>query len=66
LRPRCISFFALISASVHRQAMVHFIGGGPGAPDLLTIRAAEVIATADALAGGSAPTDRSEVPSVEH
>ncbi len=55
-----------MSASVHRQAMVHFIGGGPGAPDLLTIRAAEVIATADALAGGSAPTDRSEVPSVEH
>jgi precorrin-4/cobalt-precorrin-4 C11-methyltransferase len=33
-------------------AMVHFIGGGPGAPDLLTLRAAEVIAAADVVIWG--------------
>lgn len=32
--------------------MVHFVGGGPGAPDLLTLRAAEVIAAADVVIWG--------------
>lgn len=32
--------------------MVRFIGGGPGAPDLLTLRAAEALATADVVIWG--------------
>jgi precorrin-4/cobalt-precorrin-4 C11-methyltransferase len=32
--------------------MVHFVGGGPGAPDLLTLRAAVVIAAADVVIWG--------------
>jgi precorrin-4 methylase len=41
-----------MSATVHQKAMVHFLGGGPGAPDLLTLRAAGVIATADVVIWG--------------
>ena len=33
--------------------MVHFIGGGPGAPDLLTLRGAELIAEADVVVWGA-------------
>ena len=37
---------------VHPSAKVHFVGGGPGAPDLLTLRAAEVIGEADVVIWG--------------
>lgn len=33
--------------------MVHFLGGGPGSPDLLTVRAAELIAAADVVVWGA-------------
>ncbi|MGI8944865.1 MAG: SAM-dependent methyltransferase, partial [Thermoleophilaceae bacterium] len=39
-------------ATVHPRAAVHFVGGGPGAPDLLTLRAAEAIAAADVVIWG--------------
>lgn len=32
--------------------MVHFVGGGPGAPDLLTVRGARAIAAADVVVWG--------------
>jgi len=41
-----------MSPATHPAAMVHFVGGGPGAPDLLTLRAAEVIAAADVVIWG--------------
>ena len=34
------------------RAMVHFVGGGPGAPDLLTVRGARAIAAADVVVWG--------------
>lgn len=37
---------------MHPRAQVHFIGGGPGAPDLLTLRAAQAIAAADVVIWG--------------
>jgi precorrin-4/cobalt-precorrin-4 C11-methyltransferase len=39
--------------NAHQGAMVHFIGGGPGAPDLLTLRAAEIITAADVVIWGA-------------
>jgi precorrin-4 methylase len=36
------------------RAKVWFLGGGPGAPDLLTVRAAEIIADADIVIWGKA------------
>jgi precorrin-4/cobalt-precorrin-4 C11-methyltransferase len=41
-----------MTTSVHPRATVHFIGGGPGAPDLLTLRAAKLIAAADVVIWG--------------
>ena len=29
--------------------MVHFVGAGPGAPDLITLRGAELLRTADVI-----------------
>lgn len=36
------------------RAKVWFVGGGPGAPDLLTVRAARVMAEADIVIWGAA------------
>ncbi len=41
-----------MTEGAHPEAMVHFVGGGPGAPDLLTLRAAEVIGEADVVIWG--------------
>lgn len=41
-----------MTASAHPRGMVHFVGGGPGAPALLTLRGAEVIADADVVIWG--------------
>ena len=29
--------------------MIHFVGAGPGAPDLITLRGAELLKTADVV-----------------
>jgi len=41
-----------MNGAVHPDAIVHFIGGGPGAPDLLTLRASDIIGEADVVIWG--------------
>ena len=41
-----------MSTSVPGNGLVYFIGGGPGAPDLLTLRAARAIAASDVVIWG--------------
>lgn len=43
------------------RAKVWFLGGGPGAPDLLTVRAAQVLAEADVVIWGEALLPKSSV-----
>ena len=34
---------------IRREAMVHFVGAGPGAPDLITVRGKKLIEEADVI-----------------
>jgi precorrin-4/cobalt-precorrin-4 C11-methyltransferase len=52
---------AVQCAAVRRTAKLWFLGGGPGAPDLLTVRAARALADADVVIWGASLIDGEQV-----